>query len=89
MTLPYPSYNDPFPSYDEVTSWYDLPEDEERRRRDRVIELRRAYYRELEGDVELDLSPIKIENEFNAGRVPWRNYHNPFQDPATPESEDE
>jgi hypothetical protein len=89
MTLPYPSYNDRNPSYDEVSSWYDLPREERQRRYDRVAELREAYFRELRGGRDPDLSPEKIAYESTLGRTPWRNYHNPFQDPETPESEDE
>jgi len=46
MTLPYPSYNDPFPSNEEVRSWDSLPEDERWRRQHRLMELRDAYYME-------------------------------------------
>ena len=77
-SLPYPSYNDPFPSLEEVHSWYDLPDDEMWRRRRRMAELNRAYFLELRGGRELvpgvDYSVEKIrfdsDHELN-GMAEW------------------
>jgi len=76
--LPYPSYNDPFPSLEETHSWHDLPSDEIWRRIRRMEELREAYYLELRGGRELvpgvDYSVEKIrfdsDHELN-GMAEW------------------
>lgn len=44
MSLPYPSYNNPFPGHEELASWEHLPVDEKERRQKRLAQLRTAYY---------------------------------------------
>ena len=78
MTIPYPSYNDPFPSGEEMDSWDLLPQEERRRRIDRLIELRNAYFEELRGGRPLipgvDVSATKPEFDADMEANGWNAY---------------
>jgi len=74
--LPYPSYDDPFPSGEEVRSWQDLPDEEMRRRSKRLEELRTEYYDKLYGPLVPDVNygAGKAQFDRNAelnGMVEW------------------